>query len=122
MRQDQWEAMQALEEKLIDIFLAEADPSMWPMAGTPSANLSAEDRKQRYLFKRAASETAHLLGRTRNLIDSVQGLGTTSGDAGDDEEEREAALSTEMRVSEREAENLRRQLLDRVQRGSKTPG
>ena len=125
MRQDQWERLQQLEEKLTDIFIEEADPDKWPCPGSPSANLSPDDRKTRYLFKRAAAETAMLLVRTQGLIGSVQGLGTAPPAADDEEsgEDMEAtSLEKEIINSEQQAERMRRDLIARARRVAKADG
>jgi len=69
MRPDQIARLRDIEERMLDVFMAEADPNEWPGGTTPSAQLEVEERKQRYLWKRAAAETAQLLVRTRALIE-----------------------------------------------------
>lgn len=125
MRQDQWLKLQELEERLADVFIAEADPNVWPGHGTPSAKLSAEDRKERYQFKRAAAETAQLLVRTQALIGNsiVPGLpaGTTqpAGQQDDEDAEAESALDKSISEVERQAERMRSALIARAQKSAR---
>lgn len=127
MRQDQYERLQQIEEKLADVFIAEADPAAWPLPGTPSANLSAEDRKQRYQFKRAAAETAQLLVRTQNLIAAIQGGGLVppwmekppeTPEQPSAEEVAISALEREVVDSEHQAARLRAELIAKAQRSA----
>lgn len=127
MRQDQYERLQQIEEKLADIFIAEADPGAWPMPGTPSANLTADARKERYMFKRAASETAMLLVRTQNLIGAVQGapdaplLGQPAppAEAEADEAAVQSALDRDIDAVEHQAERMRADLIRRAQKAAR---
>jgi hypothetical protein len=57
MRPDQRASLLALEERLADLFIQEADPDEWD-----------EDRGERYKQKRSAAETASLLVRTQSLM------------------------------------------------------
>lgn len=119
MRQDQWERLQQLEEKLCDLFLEESDPERWP--GSKLKKLTADVRAERYRHKRAAAETAMLLVRTQGLIGSVQGFGVTppaEPSAPEPEAESvESAIEREVMDAERQAERLRSQLLKRLQDG-----
>lgn len=119
MRQDQWERLQQLEEKLTDVFIAEADPAVWPGAGEPSAKLTPDDRKQRYQFKRAAAETALLLTRTQTLIGQVRGFGTTPPEGGSEEDEERTVVEKELVLAERAAERMRRALIDKARSASR---
>lgn len=115
MRPDQFDRLQQLEERLTDVFISEADPDAWPGAGRPSAKLSAQERKGRYLYKRAASETAMLLVRTQALIDKVRGYEETpEGDPRDD------ALETEITdlttAAARDADRMRRELIAKARK------
>lgn len=57
MRQDQWQRLRELEERLADVFIDEADPDGWP-----------KERIERYKCKRDAAETAMLLARAQALM------------------------------------------------------
>lgn len=62
-----------MEEKLADVVLEEADPDEWPGAGQSLANLSREDRGDRYWCKKNAAATFALLERTMSI--GVQRIG-----------------------------------------------
>jgi hypothetical protein len=68
MRPEQIKRLQALEELLADEFIDEADPTHWPGFGLRSAQLDPGQRKERYIYKRAACETAALLTRTQTML------------------------------------------------------
>lgn len=114
MRQDQFDRLLKIEEKLTDIFMDEADPSAWPGLGKASAKLSAGDRKERYLFKRAAAETAQLLVRTQLLIGQAGGQGTTPSDLPAQTEEEDNDIEREVVSAERDADRMRSALFARV--------
>lgn len=118
MRQDQYERLQKLEEDLTEVFLDEADPAVWPGAGKPSAKLSQHDRKERYLYKRAATETAQLLVRTQILIGQMQSLGATPSDVPvpPAEQAENAAFERELVGAERDADRMRSALIERARK------
>lgn len=72
MRPDQLERLLQVEERLADVFISEADPDQWPGGSAPCAKLTIPQRKERYLWKRAASETAMLLARTQTLMSEAR--------------------------------------------------
>lgn len=114
MRQDQWDRLQALEEKLLDAFLTEADPDNWTGKGIDLATMDKATRGDRYWCKRNAAATAVLCARAATLIGSAQGIGVTQpGAPTDDEAEGASAereLEAELSAAEREAEKLMKRL------------
>lgn len=68
MRQDQIERLRELSEKLADVVLEEADPETWPGAGQPLADITQEERGNRYWCKKNAAATFSLLERTHSLL------------------------------------------------------
>lgn len=112
MRQDQYERLQALEEKLTDVFLGEAEPEKWPGAGLEAGAMDQQTRGDRYWCKKNAVATLSLVQRVGNLIGQVQGAGTGTtppGGEGEDGEGRDH-LDAEVRAAEKEAERLMREL------------
>jgi cell division septum initiation protein DivIVA len=99
MREDQRQRLKELQEKLADVFLDEADPDSWPGLGLPSAQLSADDRKERYLYKRAACETAMLLTRAQALA----GEDAMGGEAKD---ERQSGIESDIGRMEKQAAKM----------------
>lgn len=78
MRQDQFERLQGLTEKLADVFLVEADPDRWPGAGIEPANMDRDTRGDRYWSKKNAVATISLIQRVINLQGSIR-LGAQGG-------------------------------------------
>lgn len=115
MRQDQFEKLQELSEKLTDVVLVEADPETWPGAGWKPNELTKEQRGDRYWSKKNAVATLSLIGRIHQLTDAVRAASADGGaDAGavtNPEEE----LDAEIDSAEKEAAKL----LDKVQRDAR---
>jgi hypothetical protein len=72
MRDDQLKRMADLSEKLADVVLEEADPDLWPGAGTPLADMSQQDRGNRYWSKKNAAATFALLARAEEVVDRIK--------------------------------------------------
>lgn len=106
MRPDQLQRLQELSEKLADVVLEEADPDTWPGAGMPLADMTKEDRGNRYWSKKNAAATFSLLDRTISIVASAPGKRSPEDD--DDMEKQIAA-------KEKEAAKL----LDKVMKGAK---
>ncbi len=68
MRPDQLQRLQELTEKLADVVLEEADPAEWPGAGQPLADLTQQERGDRYWCKKNAAATFMLLSRADEII------------------------------------------------------
>ncbi len=113
MRQDQYERLQALQERLIDTAIAEADPKVWPGEGIPIATMDKDTRGDRYWCKKNAVATIGLALRIDALIGRVHesGIGTTpTQDTG--AEDADTNLDAEVKAAEREAARL----LDELQK------
>lgn len=108
MRPDQIQRLSDLSEKLADVVLEEADPDTWPGAGIPLADMTTEDRGNRYWSKKNAAATFALLERTASLLSDVQ---TVGGKERNDDED----LEKQIAAKEREAAKL----LDKVMKGAK---
>lgn len=112
MRQDQYDKLQALSEKLIDIAIAEADPDHWPGAGWKPAELTKEQRGDRYWCKKNAVATLSLEERIARRIHEAQlasaGGGADPAAVKDTEDE----LDAEIAAAEKEAEKLIREMQD----------
>lgn len=74
MRPDQIERLKDLSEKLAEVVLEEADPAEWPGAGVPLAEMSNEQRGNRYWAKKNAAASFSLLERTTSLLTDAQDL------------------------------------------------
>lgn len=118
MRQDQLEKLQQLEEKLLDVFLAEADPGGWPGQGITLGSMDAKTRGDLYWVRKTAASAAILAQRVAGMIGGVQrsGSGTTPADPADTAgiekaiENEERQVDAEYAVAEREAQRLMREL------------
>jgi hypothetical protein len=77
MRQDQYEALQLLEEKLLDVFLEEADPDSWPGKGLKIGAMDAQTRGDLYWVRKTAASAAVLRGKVLAMIDDTQQGGRT---------------------------------------------
>jgi hypothetical protein len=114
MRQDQFERLQLLSEKLLDVFLEEGDPSGWPGHGVKVAAMDVQTRGDRYWTKKNAAATGVLFAKVESMIGYTRdkGLGTTP--APDPEADADAAgesqLDAEIASAEREAAKLMKQL------------
>lgn len=115
MRQDQYERLQALEEKLADVFLFEAEPTKWPGAGVDLSAMDQKTRGDRFWCKRNAVATLSLMQRVGTMVGVVQARGNgTTPPAPDGDPDPEATLrdelETEILGAEKEAAKLIRQM------------
>lgn len=114
MRQDQFERLQALTEKLTDVFLAEANPDEWPGCGLKPSQMDQQTRGDRYWVKKNAAATLTVIMKTTTLVGVIQQRSTGGGAGGvaDAEPEGDDGLDAEMRAAEKEADRLLKQLQD----------
>ncbi|MEM5429405.1 hypothetical protein [Cupriavidus oxalaticus] len=116
MRQDQYERLQALTEKLTDVFLDEADPAKWPGHGIAANTMEAKTRGDRYWCKKNAAATLTVIMKTTSLIGVIQS--NSAGGSGGAEVESDGkdsdGLDGEIRAAEKEAARL----IDKAQRES----
>lgn len=109
MRQDQFERLQDIIEKLTDVLISEADPSMWPGAGLAPTAMDQQTRGDRYWTKKNAAATLALNMRCINLVGVIQnrgGIGTPPGDGepvDSEEAEREDDIDRAIAAAERDA-------------------
>lgn len=108
MRPDQYEKLKRLSEKLLDVFLDEANPDHWPGAGIKPNMMDKATRGDRVWVKKDAAATAVLsmkiegltgmheqaMMRTGGMPEPADGNGASEGDDMDAvvaQAEREAA-------------------------------
>lgn len=116
MRQDQYEKLQALTEKLTDVFLTEADPDKWPGAAVAPTSWDQQTRGDRYWMKKNAAATLTVIMRTTNLVGVIQQRsagGEEGGAAVGEEKPEEEGLDAEIKAAEKEAARL----LNKIQNG-----
>lgn len=117
MRQDQFEKLQTLSEKLTDVFLGEADSDKWPGHGLEPGSMDQQTRGDRYWCKKNAVATLTLIGRVANLTQVIRMQGGeplppgTSPDGTPEDD----GLDAEIREAEKEAQKL----LNDIQKGTK---
>jgi hypothetical protein len=101
MRDDQFDRLETLQEKLCEIVLEEADPDNWPGTGTLPKNLTKDERGDRYWCKKNAAATFTLLNKTLSLAH----FRTTPKNNGDPDEPRseEETLDQEIANAEKQA-------------------
>ena len=107
MRLDQIARLQALSENLAEVVIDEADPATWPGAGKAAAELTQEERGNRYWSKKNAAATMTLLVKVMNITATL----AKDKEPSIGEEERE--LDDEVAQAERQAMAL----LDRANKG-----
>ena len=109
MRQDQYEHLQALTEKLTDALIQEMDPETWPGAGILPASMDQQTRGDRYWCKKNAAATLTLIMKNTSLIDVARRQSAAGGGSAAVEEE-ETSLDAELRAAEKEAERCLRKI------------
>lgn len=116
MRQDQFERLQELTEKLTDVFLDEATPDKWPGAGVEPTSWDQQTRGDRYWMKKNAAATLTVIMKTNSLVGVIQNRSAGGGAGGvpDPEQEKDDdGLDAEMRAAEKEASRLMKELQSR---------
>jgi len=109
MRQDQFEKLQRLQDKILDVFLEEADPDNWPGRGLKLAQMDPQTRGDLYWCRKVATSAAALYGRAEAMIGRVQlaGAGTTPASPGDSEEDEvQEQMDGELKHYEQAAKKL----------------
>lgn len=102
MRQDQYEKLQTLSERLTDVFLDEAEPEKWPGHNIEPGAMDQQTRGDRYWCKKNAVATLTLIGRVTDLIQKQRNSGNGAAVVTDEE----ATLDAEINAAEKEAAKL----------------
>lgn len=105
MREDQYEKLQALSEKLLDVFIAEADPAQWPGKGLSLGQMDAQTRGDLYWVRKTAASVLVLEAKISTRIAAVQLAGNVTAPAAgaDPETEAESQVDAEMARYEKDA-------------------
>lgn len=107
MRDDQYAKLKGLQEKLTDVVLVEADPAKWPGDGKALADLSRDERGDRYWCKKNAAATLTMLMKVHSLTGVLEQRGGFGAPPPDPEgADGEADLDKEIRSAEREAARI----------------
>lgn len=120
MRADQYTSLQELNEKLMDVFLAEADPDLWPGKGLQLGEMDQQTRGDRYWSKKNAVATSALVMRVSSLTQKIEmanggGASGTEGAGADELHEAEDDLDKQVARAEKDAKRL----LDQVQKSAR---
>lgn len=98
MREDQKKRIEDLQEKLVEVLLLEADPQMWPGDGVSPADLTRDERGDRYWCKKNAAATLTVLTKTMSLTQYEYRQAVNPADSD------EADMDQEIARHEKEAE------------------
>lgn len=108
MRDDQYTKLKGLTEKLTDVVLEEADPAKWTGAGVEVAQLTRDDRGDRYWCKKNAAATLSVLMRVVNLVGVIERA--APGAQPEPLVEGDTDLDREVAAAEREAQSILKKL------------
>jgi hypothetical protein len=105
VRDEQYARLKALSEKLADTVIGEADPDNWTGNGKKPAELTREERGDRYWCKKNCAATLSVLMRIYSVAGMVERAGRPpaelpAGAAG------ETDLDREVSAAEREAQAI----------------
>lgn len=105
MRDDQYARLKALTEKLADTVIDEADPDTWTGNGKKPADLTRDERGDRYWCKKNCAATLSVLMRIYSVAGMVERAGGTAPElpAG---AACETDLDREVSAAEREAQAI----------------
>ena len=107
MRDDQITRLQVLSERLGEVVINEVDPHNWPGAEKVPAELTQQERGDRYWCKKNAAATMTLLLKVVNIA-GIRNRQKPAPDAGHAVDE----LDGELAAAEREAQAI----IDRMQK------
>lgn len=114
MRPDQYEKLQALTERLADVFLVEADPANWSGGDKLPCDMSQNERGDRHWDKKGAMGTGGVLRYTLDLIASGK---TNKINDAETQAARDSDLDRKIREAERRASKAVERVLDRAKSG-----
>lgn len=102
MRADQYQKLKTAMERLLDVFIAEADPDVWPGAGLVPAAMDSKTRGDRVWCKKDAAATMSIIQRVDNITRQHEGVGPS----GTTPEPEEVPYEEQERIAERQATKL----------------
>ena len=113
MRPDQKKRIEDLTEKLADQFIFEADPTEWSGNGVAPAEMSQEDRGNRYWCKKNAMATGGVLRFAMDIAKhDAMGAGTV------DPEEAEREFDDKINDAEKRAKAAVNRALSKAKSGA----
>lgn len=117
MRDDQFQKLQALEEKLIDVFLDEADPTSWPGQGLKISQMDKQTRGDLYWCRKTAASVLVLATRVQSLTNAGMRSGAAGGKPGSQEIPENGEDATAAAALEHQEQQLDRDY-DRAERAA----
>lgn len=105
MTPDQAARLHALQDKLLETVFREADPDNWVGGNTMTADLTVEQRGNRYWCMKVAAQAVGIYAR----LDAISGQSGTAGHPREGED-----LDDEIKRSEREAKKILARVQDRM--------
>lgn len=105
MRQDQFEKLQTLSEKLLDVALIDADPENWSGYGILPKDLTQQQRGDAYWCRKMAVSIFSVLNRAAALTYIVREQ-SNAGAGAAAVAEQGSLLDAEINAAEKEAEKL----------------
>lgn len=102
MHEDYKTRLTALCDKLTGVVLTESNPDNWPGAGKASADLTKDERGDRYWEKKNAAATLTLLVKIHSLI----GMHNRGGTPADPESTVESKVDKQIAKAEADAQRI----------------
>ncbi|RMV04214.1 MULTISPECIES: hypothetical protein [Pseudomonas syringae group] len=106
MREDQVIRLQSLSESLCEVVINEADPQNWPGSEKDPADLTQQERGDRYWSKKNAAASMTLLMKVMNIAGVLNKQKPPDVDA-------DSGLDSELASAERQAQAM----IERMQKG-----
>lgn len=108
MRDDQYVRFKKLAEDLVEVVIGELNPETWSGAGQTLAEMSKEDRGDRYWAKKNANQTLTIVIKMQALAGMVERANRGSEEQPLTEEGETAAddLDKRMKAAERQAASI----------------
>lgn len=104
MRMDQLQRLQALSEGMAEVVISEMDTANWPGAGKPLAEITKEERGDRYWCKKNAAASLTLLMKLLSVTGMVaranSGMMTPEAPAEGEQEDLDRTIAEAERKAE----------------------
>lgn len=115
MREDQKQKLEALAERLADVFIVEADPDNWSGAGAIPKDMTQQQRGDRHWDRKGAMGTGGVLRYTLDLISSGQKNQIADPQV---QEDRDSDLDAQIKEAEQRAAKAVSRVLDKAKKDS----
>lgn len=105
MREEQYQRLHALQEKLLDLAIDEGNPETWTAFGIPVKDLTKDQRGDRYWCKKNAVATFSLTMKVGSLLGMIERSKAPVDDQ-EGEVEGDGLLDEEIKAAEKEAARM----------------